>query len=172
MAAILAFGATNIWHRWIIPLTTLREIILHFGELFHILTVNFRQELLDMEIFQDRDDNSLINNTELLTLLAYTIDNTVSTIDNNEFDDYDAFDDDDHDVDDFDMLQQFRGNAENLIIAINNNNVETVRQISFRFILNLTPPTYNRLHALFDERVNDLVAESFGGLSKTRRDEF
>lgn len=200
MAAILAFGATNVRHRWIIsnyiarrqetqgsidfilnsPLTIVREILLRFGEHFQILTVNFKQESIDMGIFRDNDDNCMINNGELLILLGYINETTALAVADDGCDD----DDDDDRMMDYEtdgrffssieqldnnitqMLQQFQRNAENIIIAINNKFIQTLRQVSFCFTLGLTPATYNRLHVSFDQHVGRITVELFSALRR------
>lgn len=209
LVAILAFGATNVRHRQIIsnaiarrqairgpigftfdlittPLSSIREILLRFGDHIHILIVNFRHESIDMALFQDDDGSFVINNGELLTLLASVSEATLrlanycGSIDDDDgdyqneneriralavqrerFHDY-ILDvryysgDDETDYYITEVLHQFQRNAKMIVMAINDNRLRHFRRITFKFSLILLLNTYRRLHATFHRRSEDI----------------
>lgn len=176
IASILMFGCTNIRHRALVSnfiarrqysqgniqfvlnysMTIMREILLRLGANFVELDVNFGRELIDMDLFQDPIEGCLLNNAQELNLRANVNETMMMPV----------FDDDDDDdarniaiemmdaIDGYgnfgnidELLERFQLNSTNVINSINNNEIPTLRHVTFNFCLVLTPYTYNDMES-------------------------
>lgn len=194
IASILVFGCTNTRFRAIAydfistmqrrtdihfvlnnPVDIMREILLHFGMHFIILDVQFRQEIIDMNIFQDEVEGCNISHCRELHLFAFMNEGEIKVYDKN----YDHDDDDDSDQewkqypygDYYDssvsippMLDRFRINAENIIMSINSIEIPNLRFLTYNFDFFLTPNSYNMDE--WGEQIKPILRNLFSGLRR------
>lgn len=189
---ILAFGATNTRFRAIVSnliaerqeghgrirfffytsIAFLHEILLHFGEHFFLLVIEFGATPINMRIFRDDDDNCMIDNVDELTLRAYV--NEIMAIDVRSDDSDDDGGAMDYQCDgyyDFGntidrIVDQFRQNVQNIVDSINNNEIRTMTRLTFHHTFGLLPRTYNNIDFRWFDQVESIVQGFFGELRR------
>lgn len=193
MTSTLAFGATNTRFRALVSnliaerqeqhgrirflfnrsITFIHEILLHFGEHFFLLGLEFGETSIDMSIFRDEDDNCLINNVNELSLSTYVNEKMAIDVGSDH-----GSNDDDDDAMDYQcdgyynfgdtidrMLDDFRQNAQNIIGSINNNEIPTLTRLTFHHTLGLLPRTFNSVDGWFVQ-LESIVVGLFSGLRR------
>lgn len=158
-ASVLAFGVTNIRFyslvlrhvhtqqpingiiRFILDgnLSNIREFLERFGECFIHLDVDFAKRIIDMDIFQNID-GCLIFRCTRLDLRSDLV----------EDDEYDGYFQNAENNSISHILNHFNRSAENIIDTINNNQIQSLSNVSFTCSLALQTHTFNRIHTLFD----------------------
>lgn len=167
IAAILAFGATNVRHQRIVskyfntlavrgriaffldcPQSAIREFLQHFGTHFFHLDIHIGEELINMDIFQDFDGCLTPNINQLIIRASIVepnqqlveLDGVDSSLYGYEFEDFIN----ERQVEDNmqQMIDRFRRNSQIVIDSINNNAIPNLRHIAFHFEFTFSVPTY------------------------------
>lgn len=194
ISEILSFGSTNMRNLGIVSNyldrvhargiieyvlqfhhSAIREILQRFGRHFFHLTVQFGQQLIDMDIFQDYD-GVLINNTHRLILMAYMDEPNQELVEitheytgeyiRREFEDY--INEEQVKRNFNQIIDVFRRNATNIIRSINCNDMPILRNLTFVFELRLSVPSYFTLResTLLSNTIHQLIIELFSLLRR------
>lgn len=159
IAAILAFGATNVRHHEIVsnyfnrlaargtinfilrcPQSEIVEILQRFGSHFRHLDIHIGEETINMDIFEDFD-GCLTPNIHQLIIRA-CIEEPNQHLVELPWPIYDAINDQQATLNFQQMIVQFQRNSQFIIDSINNNSIPHLRTIEFHFEVQFSVASY------------------------------